>query len=228
MRGISLVLPCLNEAKTLPKVLKDATDALLRCSMPSEIIVADNGSDDGSPEIAAQGGAKVVNVSVKGYGVTLNAGILEARFDFIVFADADGTYPMESIPEMVELLSQVKGRLVLGSRFKGEIEPHAMPFLNRYLGTPVLTWILRRLYHLPASDCNSGMRAITAETYSLLDMRCSGMEYSSEMLVKAALHRLDYAEIPISYRPGSRPSHMKRWRDGCRHLYFLLFRRTLS
>lgn len=224
MRGVSVIFPCLNEACALPDVLRDAKAALAQCGFPVEIIVADNGSTDGSPWIAAMSGAKVIDAPVLGYGAALHAGISQAQYEYIVFADADGSYPMESLSKLIEPLQQGKADLALASRIKGTIEPGASPFINRFLGTPALSWLLRFLYRIPVSDCNSGMRAVTAEAYGKMEMSAPGMEYSSEMLVKAARQGMRYVEIPIPFyrtKPGRR-SHLRPWRDGWRHLTLII------
>jgi glycosyltransferase involved in cell wall biosynthesis len=188
------------------------------------VIVADNGSTDESRAIARGAGARVIDVPELGYGAALRHGIDAAQFEYVVFADADMSYPFTFAAKLLGPLDRGDADLVLGSRLRGSIEPKAMPFLNRHLGTPVLSFFIRVLFKLPTSDCNSGMRAIRKSVYEKLRLRSPGMEFASEMLVKVGQMKFRYAEVPIAFRRDARtrPPHLRRWRDGWRHLRFIL------
>lgn len=222
--GISIVIPCLNESETIVAAVQEARMGIASTNMDGEIIVADNGSQDGSIDLAQKAGARVVHVQSRGYGSALNAGILKAQFEIIVFADADLSYPFTEVPKLVKPILENKADFVLGSRLQGVISPGAMPLLNRIAGTPVLSWLIRKMYYLPCSDCNSGMRAFRKRIYPTLRLRCPGMEYASEMLIRVGQEKMKYSEVPIHFRKDqrSRPPHLKRWRDGWRHLRFIL------
>lgn len=224
LTGISVVIPCLNEAETLERAIREAQEGIRSSGLEGEVIVADNGSTDGSQDIARRCGAIVLAVAQRGYGSALHNGILAARHRYVTFADADLSYPFREIPGLIAPLRDGKAEFVLGSRLRGRIEPDAMPFLNRRLGTPVLSWLIRRIYGMPSSDCNSGMRAMLREKYPKLQLCCPGMEYASEMIIRAAELKWKYAEVPISFRRDqrNRPPHLRRWRDGWRHLRFIL------
>lgn len=223
-KGISVVIPCLNERATLTRAISDAQIGLNQLGLPSEIIVADNGSTDGSQGLAEQAGARVLEVAYRGYGSALHHGILAAKFSYVVFADADLSYPFQELNKLVTPLINNEADFVLGSRLAGVIHPEAMPLLNRYLGTPILSFLIRRLYGIPASDCNSGMRAILRDRHEELNLRCPGMEYASEMLIRVGQKNLRYTEVPISFYKDQRgrSPHLRRWRDGWRHLRFIL------
>jgi glycosyltransferase involved in cell wall biosynthesis len=220
---VSVVLPCLNEADTVGACVKKATASLLQCGVNGEVIVADNGSTDGSEEIATALGARVVNVTTRGYGAALAAGIEAARGEFVIMADADDSYDLENLAPFIDKL---RGGcdLVMGNRFAGGIQPGAMPPLHRYLGNPVLTSIGRRFFRTPARDFHCGMRGFKRTSAISMDLRTTGMEFASEMVVKASLLNMIVAEVPTRLFPDGRshPPHLRSWRDGWRHLRFLL------
>lgn len=220
---LSVVLPCLNEEKTLAKALAMAAELVASSGLRGELVVADNGSTDASRAIAAEAGARVVPVARKGYGFALLSGIRAARGRFVVMGDADATYDFrEALPLVKALESGVD--LAMGSRLRGRIEPGAMPWLHRHLGTPVLTALIRLFFGLPISDCNCGMRAFTRAAFDRMRLVSGGMEFASEMLIKAARAGLVVREFPVSLLRDTRgrPPHLKAWRDGWRHLRFIL------
>lgn len=220
---VTVVLPCLNEAATVGRCVSSARAALEAAGLSGEVLVADNGSTDGSRELAASAGARVVDVPERGYGSALRGGIAAARGRYVVMGDADDSYDFGATPELVAALEN-GADLVMGSRFRGRIEKGAMPFLHRYLGNPVLTGLGRLFFHVPVSDFHCGLRGFRREAVDRLGLRTTGMEFASEMVVKAALFGLRIAEIPITLRPDgrARPPHLRTWRDGWRHLRFLL------
>lgn len=223
MHSISVVIPCLNEAETLATCLQKARMALLKTGLSHQLIVADNGSTDGSQGIAAEAGATVVAVAEKGYGAALHAGIMAANTDAILFADADDSYDFAELERFLPPL-QAGAQLVVGNRFAGTINPGAMPFLHRYLGTPVISFIGRKSFKVTLGDFNCGMRAITKAAYLQLNMQSPGMEYASEMIAKAGLMQLSIAEVPISlHKDGrTRKPHLRTWQDGWKHLRLML------
>jgi glycosyltransferase involved in cell wall biosynthesis len=220
---LSVVMPCLNEAETLPTCIKKAKKAFDQLGIQGEIIIADNGSSDGSPEIAANLDARVIHVAEKGYGSALMGGIKAARGKYIIMGDADDSYDFTNLGPFVEKL-RAGYDLVMGNRFKGGIAPNAMPPLHRYLGNPVLTGIGRLFFHSPCGDFHCGLRGFSKSAIQSLNLRTTGMEFASEIVVKASLHRLRIAEVPttLSVDGRNRPPHLRSWRDGWRHLRFLL------
>jgi len=223
-KSISFVVPCLNERETLPEVLTKINN-LCRTALSdreTEVIVCDNGSSDGSVEVAETHGAKVLHCATPGYGAVLLCGIRQARGDLVLFADADNTYDFLEAPRLVEQLD--KGfDLVIGSRLAGQIHPGAMPFLHRYVGTPVLTSLINLFYAGKGSriaDCNSGFRGFTRAAFLSWGVASPGMEFASEMLVKALKAHATISHVPVSLYPraGQRKPHLKRWQDGMRHL----------
>jgi glycosyltransferase involved in cell wall biosynthesis len=216
-------MPCLNEAETVSTCVRQAREAIRTLNLPGEVIVADNGSVDGSQELAKAAGARVVHVSEKGYGSALMEGFEAARGRYIVMGDADGSYDFSSIPSFVSRLSDGYD-LVVGNRFAGGIEPGAMPWLHRYVGNPALSWTGRFLFRSPCRDFHCGLRALRRDALGRLGLRSTGMEFASEMVVKAQLFGLKVGEVPTTLSPDgrSRGSHLRTWRDGWRHLRFLL------
>jgi len=219
--AVSVVMPCLNEAATVGACVRQAIDAMAGAGLEGEVVVADNGSDDGSPAVAEGAGARVVQARVRGYGAAYLQGIGAARGRFIVMGDADGTYDFSLVPAFVGKLSEGND-LVLGSRFQGEIRPGAMPWLHRYVGNPLLTGILGLFFGQRVSDAHCGMRALTREANDRLQLRTTGMEYASEMVAMAIRRGLRVAEIPIVYHPREGESKLRSFRDGWRHLRFML------
>jgi glycosyltransferase involved in cell wall biosynthesis len=220
---ISVVMPCLNESATVGACVAQALEAMERLGIDGEVIVADNGSTDGSQEIARQAGARVVPVTNKGYGSALRGGIAAARGKFILMGDADQSYDFGHLALFLEKLRQGFD-LVMGNRFKGGILPGAMPPLHRYLGNPVLTGIGRLFFKSAVGDFHCGLRAFRKQAIEGLDLHTTGMEFASEMVVKAALSGLRMTEVPTTLAPDGRDRapHLRTWRDGWRHLRFLL------
>lgn len=220
---VSLVLPCLNEAATVGICVEKALRAMHQAGLNGEVVVADNGSTDGSPEIAAAAGARVIHVPRRGYGAAYLEGNAHALAPIMVMADSDDTYDLSQIPDLVAKVREGYD-MVLASRLGGTIMPGAMPWLHRYVGNPVLTGLLNLLYGLRVSDAHTGMRAYTRAAYDRLNLRTTGMEYASEMIVTAGQARLKIAEIPTTYFPRASESKLNTWRDGWRHLRYLLLR----
>lgn len=220
---LSIVIPCLNEEATVGDVVAKAVASLRRLRIAGEVLVADNGSADRSRELAAAAGARVIEVAAKGYGAALAGGIAAARGAYVLMADADDSYDLTAIGPFVEAL-RAGNDLVMGNRFEGGIEPGAMPALHHYLGTPVLSFFARLFFGGETGDFNCGMRAFRRDRILGLDLRTTGMEFASEMVVKAHLAKLRITEVPTPLhrdrRP--RPPHLRTWRDGWRHLRFLL------
>jgi glycosyltransferase involved in cell wall biosynthesis len=220
---VSVVMPCLNEAETLESCIAKAQRALREAGIAGEVVVADNGSADGSVEIAERMGAKVVNVRARGYGNALMGGIAVASGKYVVMGDADDSYDFGHIPRFVE---QLRGGadVVMGNRFRVGIEKDAMPALHRYLGNPLLTWLGRLFFHSPVGDFYCGLRGFRKDAYERMGLRTTGMEFATEMVVKATLLRLRIAEVPTTLSPDgrNRPPHLRTWRDGWRTLRFFL------
>ncbi len=220
---LSVVMPCLNEAATVGACVKKANDALERHGIRGEVIVADNGSTDGSQQIARDSGARVIPVERRGYGSALLSGIAAASGEFVLMGDADDTYDFAQLDEFVAKLREGYD-LVMGNRFMGKIMPGAMPPLHRYLGNPVLTGLGRLFFKSPVGDFHCGLRAFRKEAIDHLGLRTLGMEFASEMVVKASTFGLRVTEIPTTLAPDrrDRAPHLRTWRDGWRHLRFLL------
>ncbi len=220
---VSIVMPCLNEAETVVRCIEKALSAFRANAICGEVIVADNGSSDGSQDLARAAGARVVPVAAKGYGSALMGGIAAARGKYILMGDADDSYDFSHVPRFLEKLRDGFD-LVMGNRFLGGIQPGAMPPLHRYLGNPVLSGIGRLFFHSPCGDFHCGLRGFSKDAIDRLDLRTTGMEFASEMVVKATLHGLRIAEVPTTLSPDgrTRPPHLRSWRDGWRHLRFLL------
>jgi len=220
---LSIVLPCLNEAETVAVCVGKAVGWLRRSGVAGEVIVADNGSTDDSPELASAAGARVVTVRRKGYGNALLRGIRAARGTYVLMADADDSYDLENLGPFLERL-RAGDDLVMGNRFAGGIEPGAMPWLHRRIGNPVLSGLGRLFYRTPVRDFHCGIRAFRKDAIVDLGLRAGGMEFASEMIVKASLADLRISEVPTTLRPDgrSRAPHLRSFRDGWRHLRFLL------
>jgi Glycosyl transferase family 2 len=220
---VSVVMPCLNEARTVATCVAKAVRALRAMGVRGEVIVADNGSTDGSRDLARAHGARVVEVSRRGYGSALQAGIAAARGTYVIMGDADASYDFASLEPFVERLRQGDD-LVMGNRFQGGIRPGAMPWLHRYVGNPILSGILNLFFRTPARDCHCGLRGFRKDAYERLNLHTTGMEFASEMVVKASLHHQKISEVPIVLYPDGRdrPPHLRSFRDGWRHLRFLL------
>lgn len=220
---LSVVMPCLNEAETVETCIVKALKSFEDIGLSGEVIIADNGSTDGSQEIATRAGARVVSVNDKGYGNALMGGIAAARGRYIIMGDADDSYDFSNLGPFVEKLRSGYD-LVMGNRFSGGIGEGAMPLLHRYLGNPVLTGLGRMFFSSPCGDFHCGLRGFSRAAISRMDLRTTGMEFASEMVVKATLHNMRIAEVPtrLSRDGRSRPPHLRSWRDGWRHLRFLL------
>jgi glycosyltransferase involved in cell wall biosynthesis len=220
---LSIVMPCLNEAETLAACILKAASFLRDNNVRGEIIVADNGSTDGSIAIAVANGARVVPVAQKGYGSALQAGITAATGEFVVMGDADDSYDFSRLDQILARLRS-GDELVMGNRFKGGISPGAMPPLHRYFGNPVLSGMGRLFFKSPIGDFQCGLRGFRKDAFERMKLRTTGMEFASEMVVKATLLNLRVSEVPIVlHKDGrSRPPHLRSWRDGWRYLRFLL------
>jgi glycosyltransferase involved in cell wall biosynthesis len=217
---VSVVIPCLNEAENIEQCVAIALGAMERAEIPGEVVVADNGSEDGSAELAEQAGARVVREPVRGYGSAYLAGFAAARGEYIVMADADLTYDFNEIPRFLEAL-EAGGDMVIGDRMSN-IHPGAMPWHHRYIGNPLLSNLLNLLFHTGVSDAHCGMRAFRREHLERLDLRTTGMEFASEMVVRAAKAKLDIRQLPIEYHARGGESKLSSFRDGWRHLRFLI------
>jgi glycosyltransferase involved in cell wall biosynthesis len=220
---LSIVLPCLDEAETLQAVIIKAQESLKRSNLAGEVVVADNGSSDGSQDIARRSGATVVNVSERGYGSALIAGINASQGKYVIMGDSDDSYAFDKLEGFIEKLDNGFD-LVIGNRFLGGIAKDAMPFLHRYLGNPVLSFIGRLFFKVKINDFHCGLRGFRRESILKLNLSSSGMEFASEMIVKASLAGLRITEVPTTLVPDgrSRKPHLNTWRDGWRHLIYLL------
>ena len=220
---LTILMPCLNEAETLARCIDKARAYLARSGVKGEVLIADNGSTDGSQTIAVEHGARVADIAGRGYGAALIGGIDAARGRFIIMGDSDDSYDFSDLDGFVAKLREGH-QLVMGNRFQGGIKPGAMPPLHRYLGNPVLTSIGRLLFQSPSGDFHCGLRGFSRAAILALGLRATGMEFASEMVVKATVHGLRIAEVPTTLSPDgrSRPPHLRSWRDGWRHLRFLL------
>lgn len=220
---LSVVMPCLNEAETLAVCIQKTQSFFARENVAGEVIIADNGSTDGSQQIANDLNATVVNVPQKGYGSALRGGIEAANGKFIIMGDADDSYDFTNLMPYVLKLREGND-LVMGNRFKGGIKKNAMPFLHKYLGNPVLSFIGRLFFKSKIGDFHCGLRGFSKEAYYKMELKTTGMEFASEMIVKASLKNLKIAEVPTILSPDgrSRPPHLNTWRDGWRHLRFLV------
>ncbi len=220
---LTILMPCLNEAETLATCIEKAKSFIRAAGVNAEIMVADNGSTDGSQDIAVSHGARVVDIPMRGYGAALIGGIQASRAEFIIMGDADDSYDFSDLGAMLAKLREGYD-LVMGNRFKGGVRKGAMPFLHRYLGNPVLSFIGRLFFRSPIRDFHCGLRGFRREAIVGLDLRTTGMEFASEMVVKASLYKLKQTEVPVVLYPDgrSRPPHLRTWSDGWRHLRFLL------
>jgi glycosyltransferase involved in cell wall biosynthesis len=220
---LTILMPCLNEAETIAVCVTKALAFLAGYGISGEVLIADNGSTDGSQAIAANLGARVIAVADKGYGAALRGGIARTRGRYIIMGDADDSYDFSALEAFVDRL-RAGVDLVMGNRFKGGIERDAMPALHRYLGNPVLSWLGRLLFRIDAGDFHCGLRGFNATSIRSLDLHTTGMEFASEMVVRSALQGLRIEEVPTTLKPDgrSRPPHLRTWRDGWRHLKFLL------
>jgi glycosyltransferase involved in cell wall biosynthesis len=220
---LSVVLPCLNEARTLALCIAQIQTTIEANGISAEIIVADNGSTDGSAQIATGMGVRIAIVPERGYGNALMGGIAAALGQYVIMGDADGSYDFGDIPKFLERLRS-GADLVMGNRFRGGIRKNAMPFLHRNLGNPVLSFLGRLLFRASCGDFHCGLRGFNMQAYRRMDLRTTGMEFASEMVVKASLFGMKIAEVPTSLSPAGRdrPPHLRSWRDGWRHLRFLM------
>lgn len=220
---VSVVIPCLNEANSLGLCIRKALDAFAKNNIRGEVVVADNGSTDGSIEIAEAAGARVVNVRKGGYGAALQGGIARSKGKFIVMGDADDSYDFSAVPDFVKKWREGYD-VVMGNRFLGEIKPGAMPWHHKYIGNPGLTAVLNTLFHTRVGDSHCGMRGFTREAFDRMDLRSTGMEFASEFIIKASQLGVRITEIPVvlSKDKRGRPPHLRSFHDGWRHLRFML------
>jgi len=220
---LSIVMPCLNEAATLEKCIRKAHDFLRRNRVVGEVVIGDNGSTDGSPDIARRAGARVVPVAVRGYGAAVHTAAMAAHGRFIIMGDADDSYDFGNLMPMLEKL-RGGADLVMGNRFAGGIVPGAMPWKNRFIGNPALSGLGRLLFRVPVHDFHCGLRGFSKAALESLDLQTDGMEYASEMVIKASLLRLRIAEVPttLGIDGRGRTPHLRPWRDGWRHLRLML------
>jgi hypothetical protein len=223
MTELSILMPCLNEAETLATCIRKAKRFLDTSGVHGEVLVADNGSTDGSRDIAVAEGARVVPVPRRGYGAALLGGIEAAEGRYVIMGDADDSYDFTALQPFLDRL-RAGADVVMGNRFQGGIAPGAMPFLHRYLGNPVLSWLGRLFFKIPIGDFHCGLRGFSRDRIQALNLRTTGMEFASEMIVRAAMSGYRIDEVPTTLKPDgrSRPPHLRTWRDGWRHLSFLL------
>ncbi|MEM7621852.1 MAG: glycosyltransferase family 2 protein [Planctomycetota bacterium] len=223
MHDVAFILPCLNESRTIERCVRDCFQLAEERRCSAEVIVADNASSDRSADIAREAGARVVSVRTPGYGSAIRGGIFHADARILVIGDADGSYDFSQASELIDLVES-GADLAIGSRFAGGIEPGAMPFLHRVVGNPVLSAIGRVLFGIGVEDFHCGLRAVNAESFKKIRPRTRGMEFASEMIVRARAAELDIQERPVSLRktPPGRESKLRTWRDGWRHLRFML------
>jgi glycosyltransferase involved in cell wall biosynthesis len=221
---LTILMPCLNEAETITTCIRKAQSFLKMMDIEGEILIADNGSHDGSQGLAQAEGARVIHVESRGYGAALWAGIQDAKGRYVIMGDADDSYDFSRLVSFIGYLRSGY-ELVVGNRFKGAIRPGAMPFLNQYVGNPFLSLLGRSFFRSPVKDFHCGLRGFHRETIQALDLQSTGMEFASEMIAKAALKQLKMAETPITLSPDGRSrktSHLRPWRDGFRHAWLLL------
>lgn len=224
MPDVTFLFPCLNEERTLVCCVAQVRASLDKAALNYEIVVADNGSTDRSREIAQEQGCRVVPVPERGYGAALRGGIMAARSRYVMFADSDDTYLYSDAAALYKAARDHDADMAIASRMNGKIEPGAMPWMHRWLGTPVLTWLINRLFQGQLSDCNSGFRCLKREAFERWDVRANGMEFASELLIKALKAGASIVEIKSGLRcgPPDRVAHLRTWRDGMRHLLFIL------
>lgn len=220
---LTILMPCLNEAQTLSACIKKAGHWIERSGIDTEILIADNGSTDGSQQMAIENGAKVIQVIQRGYGAALYHGAKAALGEYIIMGDSDDSYDFSQLDLFFSKLTEGFD-LVMGNRFLGGIEKGAMPWKNRFIGNPILSWIGRKLFKCPANDFHCGLRGFRKDAFERMDLRTTGMEFASEMVIKANLLGMRIAEVPttLSKDGRSRPPHLRPWRDGWRHLRFMM------
>jgi glycosyltransferase involved in cell wall biosynthesis len=220
---LTILMPCLNEAETLALCINKANNWVLHSGIQTEVLIADNGSTDASQAIAESLGAHVIPVQQRGYGSALFYGCMAAKGEWIIMGDSDDSYDFSNLDSFVEKLREGFD-LVMGNRFLGGIAPGAMPWKNRYIGNPILTWVGRVLFKCPAKDFHCGLRGFKKDAFLQMDLRTTGMEFASEMVIKANLFDMRIAEVPTTLTKDgrSRPPHLLPWRDGWRHLRFML------
>lgn len=225
----TFLLPCLNESNSIEFCINEIKNTVARLNLDAEILVSDNGSDDGSPKIARKCGARVINVKKRGYGATLIQGIKEAEGKYIIMGDSDGTYDFSKVDNFICKLRE-GSELVMGNRFRGGIEKGAMPFLHR-LGVPVLSILARIRFRVSVKDFHCGLRAFDRKKALMLELKCEGMEFATEIIAKFAKSGAKISEVPTPLRKDRRmgkEAHLRTFRDGFRHLYFIVFNKPLS
>lgn len=220
---VSVVMPCLNESETIGRCVEKAMQSLKKNDLVGEVIVADNGSSDGSQEIARKLGARVVDIEARGYGAALSGGVAAAEGLLVIMGDSDDSYDFSQLMPFIEKLREGYD-LVMGNRFRGMIKPGAMPFLHKWLGNPVLTWLGRMFFSSSVGDFHCGLRGFRKKAFEAMHLQTTGMEFASEMVIKSTMLKQRIAEVPIvlSKDGRSRPPHLRTWRDGWRHLRFML------